>query len=74
MGILMEIQEFHKYNRLVKRGFADPLACSTCETEYILRATEDGDPLLWCIMCPSLVQPGLKIYDRISAVNKEFYV
>lgn len=69
----MEISDFHKYNRLVRRGLTDALVCPQCSTEYVLRATEDGEPVLECFVCPSRVQPGLKIYDRIKAVNKEFY-
>ena len=67
----MEIQTFHKYNRLVARGLTKPLACSHCGTEYILRATEDGDPVLWCIGCPATVQPGLAMYENILSVVKE---
>lgn len=69
----MNIAEFHKYNRLARRGFVDSLACPSCEFEYVLRATEDGDPVLQCFSCGSLVQPGLGMYDRIVTINKEFY-
>ena len=68
----MEIQTFHKYNRLARRGLAEPLRCS-CGVDYTLRATEDGDPLLQCFVCDSITQPGLKLYERIKAVNSEFY-
>jgi hypothetical protein len=69
----MNISEFHKYNRLARRGFVDALACPTCGEEYVLRATHDAEPVLQCFVCNSLTQPGLKMYERILAVNTEFY-
>jgi uncharacterized protein (DUF983 family) len=69
----MEIQTFHRYNRLVRRGFAKPLVCSHCFEEYTLRTTEDGDPVLQCAFCNIMVQPGLNIYNTVRAVVKEHY-
>ncbi len=66
----MNIMYFHKYNKLVEKGYTKPLTC-TCGEAYTLRATEDGDPLLQCFSCNSIVQPGLGIYDNIKAVVKE---
>lgn len=75
----MDIREFHKYNRLVRQKRAQPLTCSCNQAtgvpnEYVLRATQDGEPVLYCAWCNSNTQPGLKMYDRIVATNKEFYV
>jgi hypothetical protein len=70
----MEIQTFHRYNRLVRRGLTRPLLCPHCEQEYTLRATEDAEPVLQCFNCDSWVQPGLGLYDKIKAVVKEHYV
>lgn len=70
----MDIQVFHQYYRLVRRGLVKPLACSHCKNEYTLRATEDGDPVLQCNWCASLVQPGLAMYTDILAVTKEHFV
>lgn len=66
----MDIRYFHKYNKLVRRGLTKPLT-HRCGEEYTLRATEDGDPVLQCLNCQSLIQPGLNIYDQIRAVVKE---
>lgn len=68
----MDIHIFHMYNRLVRRGLAKPLTCS-CNEVYTLRATYDGEPVLQCFMCDSLVQPGLGLYNDVRAVVKEFY-
>lgn len=68
----MNIQMFHLYNRLVRRNLVKPLVCQ-CETVYVLRATEDGDPVLQCFGCNSLVQPGIAMYDQVVAVVKEHY-
>lgn len=69
----MEFQIFHRYNRLVRRGQAKPLTCPHCESVYTLRTTEDAEPVLQCLTCDSLVQPGLALYQNIKAVVKEFY-
>lgn len=69
----MDIQYFHKYNRLVRRGVTKPLACPQCGHEYTLRATESAEPVLQCSWCNSLVQPGLNMYNNVVAVVKEFY-
>lgn len=68
----MDIHIFHMYNRLARRGLAKPLTCS-CGEVYTLRATMDGEPVLQCFMCDSLVQPGLALYNDVRAVVKEFY-
>lgn len=69
----MDIHEFHKYNRLVKRDLVEPLACEVCGFDLITRATHAGEPLLQCPVCNVIIQPGLKIYDRVRLINQEFY-
>ena len=68
----MDIQTFHRYNRLVRQNKVKPLTC-TCGTAYTMRATEDAEPVLQCFMCNSLVQPGLKMYNDVQAVVKEHF-
>lgn len=70
----MDIHEFHQYNRLVRRELVDPLTCDVCGFELITRMTLDADPLLQCLSCNVTIQPGLNLYNRIVAVNKEFYL
>lgn len=67
----MNIQMFQRYRRLVDAGMVKPLTCGKCEQEYILRASEDGDPLLQCLNCDRMVQPGLRLYDQVCAVVRE---
>jgi uncharacterized Zn finger protein len=50
------------------------LACPSCSNEYVLRRTEDDDPVLQCVYCNMLVQPGWKMYNKVQAVVKEFYL
>ena len=69
----MDIQFFHKYNRLVRRGLTKPLVCPHCSHPYTLRATEDAEPVLQCSWCNSLVQPGQDLYNNVRAVVKEFF-
>lgn len=68
----MEISYFHRYNRLVRRQLVKPLTCAQGH-EYVLRATEDAEPVLYCAWCNSLTQPGLAEYNRIKAVVKEHF-
>lgn len=70
----MEIQTFHRYRRLVRRGLAKPLECPDCKEEYTLRTTEDGEPVLQCFYCGALVQPGLRLYNEVEAIVKEHFV
>jgi hypothetical protein len=70
----MDIRTFYKYNRLARRGLVSPLSCETCNNEFVLRATEDADPLLQCFYCDRIIQPGLGLYDRIKAILSEFEV
>lgn len=69
----MDINFFHKYKTLARRGFVKPLACPHCNNEYTLRATEDGEPVLQCNFCNTLVQIGLSMYNDVVAVVKEHY-
>ena len=70
----MDIHEFHRYNRLVRRELVDPLECTICGFDLVLRATHDADPLLQCPVCNVITSPGQNTYRRILAVNKEFYL
>lgn len=68
----MEFTVFHRYNRLVRRGLAKPLVDS-CGNEFVLRVTEDNEPVLQCAFCNTYTQPGLAMYEDIRAVVKEFF-
>ena len=68
----MDIKNFHLYNRLVRRELVEPLKCE-CGFEYTVRADEEGSPLLQCFGCNSLTTPGVRMYDRVVAIVKEFY-
>lgn len=69
----MDISYFHRYNRLVRRDIVKPLMHDICDNEYVLRATEDAEPVLQCTWCNTLTQPGLAEYNRIKAVVKEHF-
>lgn len=69
----MDIQTFHRYNNLVADHKAKPLLHS-CGQPYVTRITEDNDPVLACVWCDTLTQPGLALYKDILAVVKEHYV
>lgn len=68
---MMDIQTFHSYNQLVAEGKTKPLTCPDCNNRYVTRITEDGDPLLACVWCDTIIQPGLRLYQQVLAVVKE---
>lgn len=66
----MDIRYFHKYRRMVRRGFAEPLTCEDCENEFALRVDDENEPVLECFTCEKVVKPGLRVYDEIKRVVK----
>jgi hypothetical protein len=67
----MDIRVFHAYNNLVAAGKVKPLTCPDCDKGYVTRATIDGEPLLACTWCNTIVQPGYRLYQQIRAVVNE---
>jgi hypothetical protein len=70
----MNIQVFHMYNNLADAGIVKKLECPDCDQAYVTRITEDGDPLLACVWCNTITQPGLRLYQQVLAVVKEHNV
>lgn len=69
----MDFQTFHKYNRLVRRGDAQPLLCPTCGNEVVTRLGLLDTVRLWCYTCGASIVPGLDTCDRVRAIVEEFY-
>lgn len=67
----MDIQVFHAYNRLVAQGLVKALSCPDCDHPYVTRITENNDPLLACVWCNTIAQPGVRLYQQVLAVVKE---
>lgn len=67
----MDIQMFHRYNNLVAENKCKPLLCHTCDNWLITRVTQDNEPALQCVYCNTFIQPGLSLYQDISAVVRE---
>lgn len=74
MSYEMSFQVFHKYNRLVRRGQAAPLACGRCNQELVLRLGPEDQPALDCMFCNSRILPGMAMYDGILAQVQEFFI
>ena len=70
----MDFQVFHDYNRLADRGVTKPLTCQHCDTKLTLTLGEEDKPVLKCFGCGTTTYPGLKLYDQLRSVVKEFYV
>lgn len=70
----MNFQTFHKYNRLVRRGDAQPLLCANCGNEVVTRLGELDTVRLWCYTCGASTVPGLDTCDMVRAVVEEFYL
>lgn len=69
----MDFQTFHRYNRLARRGFVDPLRCGHCGHELALRLTDEYEPGLECLHCLTEFVIRERLYTRIKAILKEFY-
>lgn len=71
---MTDIQIFHEYNKIVRRGGLIALRHS-CDNAYALRADKDGEPLLQCYWCNVKVTPGERmvqeIVDQIKKYNEE---
>lgn len=67
----MNIQYFHRYNTLARRGLVEYLKC-TCGYYYVLRVTTDDEPKLQCLACNSMVTPGIAIYDKVVEAVERF--
>lgn len=68
----MKFQPFHDYNRMVRRGFAEPLTCEHCGTEFTLRLGADDEPRLQCFGCGTLVKPGKRVYDDVCRAVAQY--
>lgn len=69
----MKFQVFHDYNRMVRRGFADPLLCDHCKTELTLRLGAFGDePWLQCFGCGTIAKPGKRVYDDVCRAVAQY--
>jgi len=70
----MDFQTFHKYNRLVREGKAQPLRCDVCKNEVVTRLGELDSVVLWCYSCNSYTLPGLNTCDKVRALVEEYFV
>lgn len=68
---MMDIRVFHMYNNLADAGVVKQLTCPDCEQVYVTRCTEDGEPLLACVWCNTIIQPGVRLYAQVRAVVNE---
>lgn len=64
---------FHKYNKLVRRQLARPLICQKCEGFLVTQQDKNGDLVLKCYACNSVISPGLGMIGNIRAVVKEHF-
>ena len=70
----MDIRVFHAYNNLADAGTVKQLTCPECDQAYVTRVTKDNDPLLACVWCNTIIQPGLRLYQQVLSVVKEHNV
>lgn len=68
---MMDIRVFHMYNNLADAGTVKQLTCPDCDQAYVTRITEDGEPLLACVWCNTITQPGIRLYNQVRAVVNE---
>lgn len=61
----------HKYNRLVRRGMAEPLVCTRDGMEYTVRLNDGETPRLQCFGCGGTLTPGDKMYAGLQQIVEE---
>lgn len=69
----MEFKPFHDYNKMVRRGAAEPLVCEACYTELTVRVGKDDEPYLQCFGCDSTYRPGQRVYEELERVTKDYF-
>lgn len=65
---------FHKYNRLVGRSLAKPIACEACGEQLTTSLDKDDELVLICFVCGYEEKPGQYMIDNLRAVVKEHFV
>jgi hypothetical protein len=68
---MMDIQVFHMYNNLADAGIVKQLVCPDCGQAYVTRIKDNDEPLLACVWCNTVVEPGLSLYQQVLSVVRE---
>jgi transcription elongation factor Elf1 len=76
----MDLEEFadptfrlyRQYDKLVRRGLANPIRCKVDNTRLTTLLTVDDELALKCFNCGSLVTPGSKDIDAVKKVVDEY--
>jgi hypothetical protein len=70
---LSEFKIFHDYNKLVRRGAAEPLTCEACHTTYVVSIGANDEPILKCFVCNTQVRPGLRVKSEMRRIIDEYF-
>jgi hypothetical protein len=63
----------HAYRKAVSRGMAPAIVCPDCDAELVPVVGSDGDPELKCLVCRTVFDIGLDVWDQIRANVHELY-
>lgn len=61
----------HKYNILVRRGFAEPIVCGADGFTLTVRLNDGENPKLHCYMCDSDYYPSDREYETWQTAVEE---
>ena len=63
----------HRYDRLVRRGIAGAISCSTCEAPFIKKIGPNEDPVYYCLTCRETHTIGLALLDRMREAIEPYF-
>ena len=63
----------HRYQRLVRRGIAEPVMCPDCRIEYVKKIGRDDEPVFYCLRCRGTLVPGVRMMDQMRDLVKQYF-
>lgn len=57
----------HAYRKAVAMGEAPPILCPECDGELVPVVGRDTLPALRCLACRMVWEPGMQVWDQITA-------
>ena len=59
--------KIHRYRRAVANSQAAPIMCPECNSELVPVVGKNGEPALRCLVCRSVYEPGVLVWNQIDA-------
>lgn len=63
----------HRYQRLVRRGIAEPINCPDCHIEYVKKIGPDTEPVFYCLRCRGTLKPGARMLGDMRKIVNQYF-